>query len=142
MREKPLVLVLDDEDVFLEIASLKLGTAGFSTVTTNDAQDALIKAETLQPDFILSDVYMPQGLSGWEFARALHENHKTKGIKFAFFTSLRDPWAGLEDAEHKKILREMGNVPILSKTNDVEFLADRILKLMSSSQEEAGPGMA
>lgn len=41
MRPKPLVLIVDDEEVFLEIASVKLNADGFETATAQNATDAL-----------------------------------------------------------------------------------------------------
>jgi CheY-like chemotaxis protein len=130
MRPKPLVLLVDDEDAFLEIAGAKLQSYGFDTVAVKDAHEALRKAESLHPDFVLSDVYMEPGPSGWDFARELHENPRTRDIKFAFFTSLRDPWLELK-RNQEDILKELGGPPVfLSKMDDVDNLAERVLKIL------------
>ena len=105
MRERPLVLLIDDEEIFLEIASVKLQADGLDTVMTQDFEDAIVKAETLMPDFILSDIFMPPGRSGWELALELRKNPKTRAIKFAFFTSLRDPWLEFKGAERRMCYR-------------------------------------
>jgi CheY-like chemotaxis protein len=130
MRPKPLVLLVDDEDDFLEIASVKLQARGFDTVTTQDPHEALRKAESLQPDFVLSDIYMVPGPNGWDFIRELHQNPKTRNIKFAFFTSLRDPWLELKH-DQAQILAELGGPPVfLSKLDDVDKLADRVMQML------------
>ena len=61
MREHPLILLIDDEDNFLEIASVKLQANGFETIIVHTVPEALSKAEELLPDVILSDIYMPPG---------------------------------------------------------------------------------
>lgn len=129
MREEPLVLIVDDEAVFLEIASKKLQADGFATALAEDARDALAKAEALLPDLVLSDIYMPPGPSGWELAIELHRNPKTREIKFAFFTSLRDPWMEF-GGSRARVTAELGNVTFLSKNDDVPLLGDRVRHLL------------
>lgn len=131
-RERPLVLLVDDEEVFLEIASTKLKTEGFLTVVAYTVTDALTKAEELLPDLILSDVYMPPGPNGWEFALEIRRNPKTRNIRFAFFTSLRDPWAELKK-EHASAAQELGRVTFFSKMDDVDHLADLVGKLIAEA---------
>ena len=132
MRSKPLVLIVDDEEVFLEIASMKLQAGGFETVLSEDIQDALAKADALLPDLVLSDVYMPPGPSGIEFALELRRNPRTRKIKIAFFTSLRDPWAELTH-DRAEAMAELGPVVFLSKTDDVDALASEISRLVNAS---------
>jgi len=129
MRDKPLVLLVDDEEVFLEIASIKLQADGFETISTRDVRDALEKAERLLPDLVLSDIYMPPGPTGWDLALELRRNPKTRDIKVAFFTSLRDPWAELR-GDHKAIAAELGHVTFFSKTDDVDVLAERVMRII------------
>lgn len=130
MRTQPFVLLVDDEEIFLEIASVKLHANGFMTAIANDVRDALEKAESLQPDLVLSDIYMPPGPSGWELALKLRHNPKTCAIKLAFFTSLSDPWLEMPKEERQKITSELGNVVFLSKTDDVDTLATGVSRLI------------
>ena len=53
----------------------------------------------------------------------------TVEIKIAFFTSLHDPWAELR-ADHNAVLGELGRVTFLSKTDDVDALAERVMSLI------------
>jgi CheY-like chemotaxis protein len=136
MRTNPLVLLVDDEEVFLEIASVKLRAEGLETIMTQDFRDALEKAERLLPDLVLSDIYMPPGPSGWELALELRRNPKTREIKIAFFTSLRDPWMELRRERKAAVAAELGKVTFLSKTDDVEVLAERVMDLIGRSVNE------
>jgi len=129
MREKPLVLLIDDEEVFLEIASMKLSSGGLETLITRNITEALRKAEDLLPDLVLSDIYMPPGPNGWELALELKRNPKTKQLKIAFFSSLRDPWLEIK-ADREKLIAELGAVTFLSKMDDVDVLAERVWQLI------------
>ena len=131
MRTPPLILLVDDEEQFLEIASLKLRGKGFETVTTNDGRDAIAKAEELLPDLVLSDIYMVPGMNGWEVALELKHNPKTREIKLAFFTTLRDPWLDIPVEARDKIMAELGGVVFLNKVDDVEVLPEKLNHLLS-----------
>jgi CheY-like chemotaxis protein len=126
MRERPLILLIDDE-VFLEIASVKLLSDGFEVKITRSVSEALEKAEEFQADLVLSDIYMPPGPNGWEFALALRRNPKTKQIKIAFFSSLRDPAMEFPQSTRAIILSELKDIPIFSKMNDVEYWTNKLL---------------
>lgn len=130
MRLQPLIILVDDENDFLEIASLKLQKKGFETVATSDVHVALAKAEELQPDLVLSDIFMVPGPNGWEFALELHRNPKTRDIKLAFFTSLRDPWTEIPVEARDKVAAELGHPVFLSKISDVETLGERVNELL------------
>lgn len=130
MRTPPLVLLIDDESEFLEIASLKLKGSGFETFATTDGHEAILKAEELQPDLVLSDIFMVPGPNGWELALELKRNPKTRDIKLVFFTSLRDPWSEIPHEAREKVAAELGHPIFLSKIDDVEVLGERISKIM------------
>ena len=68
MRAKPLILIVDDEENFLEIFSAKLQAAGFETVTAKNEAEAVQKSKELMPDLILMDIFMPPGLTGTDIA--------------------------------------------------------------------------
>ena len=86
-RSSPLVLLVDDEEAFLEIASMRLTAAGFTIVATHDAQEALIKVREVRPDLVVSDIYMPPGLNGWELAMALQDDPMTCDIPITLFST-------------------------------------------------------
>ncbi len=134
MREKPLVLLVDDEEIFLEIVSVKLQASGFDTDSARSAREAVEKAERLLPELVLSDIYMPPGASGWELAFELRENPKTRDIKIAFFTSLRDPWTVAPSDQLDKITSELSNVAIFNKAEDVGFLPAKLSALIKDTQ--------
>ncbi len=129
MRERPLVLLLDDEEDFLEIASTQLRSKGFETVITHSVPEALAKAEEPLPDLILSDIYMPPGPNGWDFALLVTHNWKLKNVRFAFFTSLHDPRGAIEQSE-LAARTELKNIPVFSKIDDVGDLGKKVEALL------------
>jgi len=132
MRTQPLVLLVDDESDFLEIASLKLKGSGFDTFTTTDPREAIAKTEELQPDLVLSDIYMIPGPNGWEVALELKQNPKTREVKIAFFTTLRDPWMEIPVEARATFTAALGQPIFLSKVDDVERLGERITAIIEA----------
>ena len=68
--ERPLVLVVDDEDAIVEVLRRLIERWGYRTGVAHDATEALAAARTLHPRVVLMDVVMPQ-MNGFEAARRL-----------------------------------------------------------------------
>ncbi len=64
-REKPLILVVDDEHPARELLVSYLAPEGYETATASSGAEALEKARELRPDAITLNMLMP-GKSGWE----------------------------------------------------------------------------
>src|SRR5688572_15768968 len=68
------LFVIDDNELFREMAVELLSENGYAMREFNDAQDALNALQTGDlPDLIITDVNMPQ-LNGVKFAKILREN--------------------------------------------------------------------
>ncbi|HVM77218.1 MAG TPA: hypothetical protein VMU07_03645 [Candidatus Paceibacterota bacterium] len=129
MESRPVILLVDDEDAFLDIAETQLAAEQFATVRAKGAIEGFEKALEVLPNFILSDIFMPPGPNGWELALELHQNAKTKEIPFAFFTSLRDPWSEARH-NHEAIRALFGRVIFFSKTDDIPTFASRVATMV------------
>lgn len=128
MRNKPLILVVDDEKDLLEIMSLKLSSAGFDPVVAYNAKEAVDAAEKLHPDLILMDIHMP-GASGTDAALAIKQNPETKNIKIAFLSSLKDPWP-TTFADRDKLTKELGIEEYIDKSSDLGTTVARVKEIL------------
>src|SRR6185369_13853102 len=63
-RERPLILVADDDNNFREVVVTKLTASGFDVTPAKSGDEALAKAKEVQPDLALLDINMPPGPSG------------------------------------------------------------------------------
>ncbi|MBI4363859.1 MAG: response regulator [Candidatus Latescibacteria bacterium] len=69
---KGTVLVVDDEDLVLQVASDLLRHLGYSVLTSPSGEKAIERIRSgLMPDLVLLDVIMP-GLGGVETFRTIH----------------------------------------------------------------------
>jgi DNA-binding NtrC family response regulator len=89
MAEKPVVLVVDDEPLNVDLLEQELGAAGYDTIAASGGGDALAIAANRHPDLILLDVMM-SGMDGYETCRRLKSNEATRVIPVIFVTALSD----------------------------------------------------
>ncbi|MEX2503534.1 MAG: response regulator [Egicoccus sp.] len=68
--ERPVVLVVDDEEDVLVLCRVNLEFEGYEVVEASDGEEALAKARRHRPDVVLLDVMMP-GLDGWQVLTAM-----------------------------------------------------------------------
>ena len=131
MREKPLVLIADDEQNLSEIFSTKLTASGLDTVVVGNGEDAIKKAEEVMPDLVLMDIKMG-GIGGIDAALTIRENPKTEGIKIAFFTSQADPFPGFSGVgNNEQTARELGLDDFLQKTDDLDVNVEKIKGILA-----------
>ena len=85
-RTIPLVMVVDDSLTVRKITSRMLLREGFEVATAKDGVDGLQQLQDIEPDIILLDIEMPR-MDGFEFARNVRADAKTKGIPIIMITS-------------------------------------------------------
>lgn len=129
MRQPPLILIIDDERDFLEIAAAYLKRAGFAVETIDKVSDSFKKAQEILPDLILLDINMPD-INGTEALIDFLKNPATKNLKIAFFTNLTVPWPGIK-SDPEQFARGLGAVGLLNKTTDIDNLAERVKGILS-----------
>ena len=86
VRTVPLVMVVDDSLTVRKITSRMLLREGFEVATAKDGVDGLQQLQDIEPDIILLDIEMPR-MDGFEFARNVRADAKTKGIPIIMITS-------------------------------------------------------
>ena len=128
MREKPLVLIVDDEKDLCEIMAMKLGASGFDPVVAYNAKEAVDAAQKLHPDLILMDIHMP-GETGTDAALQILQNPGTKDIKVAFLSSLKDPWPSTM-SDRDKLAKEIGVRDYIDKTDNLDAVVSRVREVL------------
>jgi len=76
MSEKtgPRVLLVDDEEQFLDVLSQRLGTRGIDAETSTSGEEALVKIKNRKFDAIVLDVMMP-GIGGIETLKQIRKEY-------------------------------------------------------------------
>ena len=81
-----LVMVVDDSLTVRKITGRMLAREGYEVAAAKDGVDALQQLQDIRPDCILLDVEMPR-MDGFEFARNVRADAKTRGIPIIMITS-------------------------------------------------------
>ena len=116
MKDKPVILVVDDQLQNIELLEAYLVPQGYEIVKAASGEEALEKLVHNQIDLILLDVMMPK-MSGIEVLEKLRADEKTKAIPVVMVTVLKE-------TEDKVKALEAGCDDFISKPFDkVELLA-------------------
>ena len=122
VRERPLILAVDDYPENLEIVRVRLELQGYDVVTAANGREALERAYDLHPDVILLDIVMPE-MDGIAVTKKLKADEAMRAIPLVLFTAkseIQDIVAGLE----------AGGDDYLTKPFDQATLVARVRSLM------------
>lgn len=86
MRERPLVLVVDDDENLLELVRDILASRKIDAVTATNGVEGVEVARERRPDLVVLDVMMP-GLDGYKACALLKQDPGLKGIPVLMFTA-------------------------------------------------------
>lgn len=89
MRERPLILVVDDLSDNIEIVRLRLESHAYDVITAADGLEALVQVRAHLPDLILLDVMMPR-LDGIETVKRLKADASLPFIPVVMLTAQSD----------------------------------------------------
>jgi EAL domain-containing protein (putative c-di-GMP-specific phosphodiesterase class I)/CheY-like chemotaxis protein len=124
MEAKKQILVIDDEQDFLEIISFTLENAFYGVMTASSPEEGLEKAK-LNPDLILLDLKMP-GMNGHEVCKRLKEDLSTMHIPVIILTSSGDTLDKVQAFN-------LGVVDFINKQFPIEEILVRIKSVLRRS---------
>lgn len=127
-NKKARILVADDDEFYRRIYSDMLGELGHECMTVDNGLEALEKAASYKPDALIIDVVMP-GMSGFEVAKRMKEDHSTMHIPVLIVTSLTDRDSKLKGLNN-------GADELLSKPVDEAEFQIRIRNLLKVKKYE------
>jgi adenylate cyclase len=122
MRDRALILTVDDEPANLALLSKLLGREGYDIVEAVDGPSALAAIAMHAPDLVCLDVMMP-GLDGIEVCQRLRRQPDRAGLPILLLTALDRP-------EDKVRGLEAGANDFLTKPFDQSELAARVRSLL------------
>lgn len=130
------ILVVDDDKNICELLRLYLEKEGYSVILANNGEEALVKFNALNPDFILLDIMLPT-IDGWQVCREIRKKSNVPIIMLTAKGETFDKVLGLElgaddyvvkpfDAKEiiariKAINRRIGNSTQVSESKEVVY---------------------
>lgn len=89
MKDKPVILVVDDQPQNIELLEVYLVPQGYEIVKAANGEEALEKLYGNQIDLILLDVMMP-GMDGFEVIRRVRQDNTHRLLPIILVTALRE----------------------------------------------------
>jgi len=123
MIEKFKILVADDNPDKRLLLTVALHEADYEVLCVNDGNAALRSIETLQPDLVIADVFLPK-VDGYELARRIRSNPQTKFIPVVLLAT------GHMDAEDARRSAEVGALAYITDPTDIDLLLGRVQTLL------------
>src|SRR5271156_965866 len=115
------ILLVDDENDFIELLRYKLAGQGCDFLVANDGVHALSQARQFKPDLILLDILLPD-LDGLSVCEILKRQPSTKKIPVIFMSAL--------SSEVTKRTAAMQAEDFFTKPLDLERLVNRVRSLL------------
>jgi len=126
-----LILLVDDDQDFLEILSTKLKDQGFNIETAKNGKEALEKLQHIKPDLIILDVMMPE-MDGIDTAIELAKNFNLNEVKFIFLTNYGDDnWPQeISLKVDENFAKQIGALAYIRKQQPLENIIETLNKLL------------
>jgi len=106
-NESPLVLIVDDEPLALDMAEMTLLRNGFRAIKARGGEEGLALVFSENPDIVLLDITMPD-IDGFEVFQKIRNKQEYESLPVIFVTA-RD------DLEHKVKGLELGAIDYITK---------------------------
>ena len=126
MKDKPDILVVDDDPNIARLVELYLEKEGFAVRTAARGDDAVLEFRRLPPDMILLDVMLP-GMDGYQVLKAVR---KSGAIPVIMLTASADRDSIIKASQYKVedyIRNELDTRVPPSDDDDIEAVNDSYL---------------
>ncbi len=127
------VLIIDDNDLNIQLATFVLSQAEFTIDCAADATLGLAKITECRPDVILMDIQMP-GVDGLTLTRRLKADPATRHIVVVAFTAY-----AMKGDEAK--MRAAGCDGYIAKPIDVATFAQKVRSYLAAEANAGAPGI-
>jgi DNA-binding response OmpR family regulator len=135
VRERPLILIVDDNPANLDIFETRMASYGYDIVTARDGIEGLNLAKEHEPDLILLDIMMPK-MDGIEVCKRLRADTSVPFIPIILITAkteAADIVAGLEAGGDEYLTKPVDHRALTARVKSML----RIKELHDRTQEQA-----
>lgn len=120
------VLLVDDEEDFVDIVRTRLESNGFEVAVAYDGEEALEKVKEEKPDIIILDIVIPK-VNGFDVCRKLKNDQAYKGIPIIMLTAKFQ-------ANDIKFGEAVGANAYITKPFEPQILVDKMYELLKKNK--------
>ena len=131
MKDKPVILVVDDQPQNIELLEAYLVPQGYEIVKAANGEEALGKLSGDQIDLILLDVMMP-GMNGYEVCKKIKSDSDNTFLPIVMLTALDNRQAkieGLETGADDFLNKPFSEIELVARIKNllkIKFLHDEV----------------
>ena len=121
MKDKPVILVVDDQPQNIDLLEAHLVPQGYEIITAASGEEALDKLSGNPIDLMLLDVMMPE-MNGFEVTRRVRQDNTHRLLPIILVTSLReteDRVKGIEAGCDDFISKPLEKIEILARVRSL-----------------------
>lgn len=119
-RDRPLVLVVDDNPQAAEILARHLDIGGFRSELARTGPEALTMARDLKPVAITLDILLPE-IDGWEVLNRLKADESTRNIPVVVVSVIDNPALGRALGAFDYFVKPVDAKALLSRLSEYTF---------------------
>lgn len=127
------VLIVDDDKNICDLLRVYLEKEGYSTIISNDGNEAMVKFDLLNPDIVLLDVMLP-GIDGWQICKEIRKTSNTPIIMLTAKSEVFDKVLGLELGADDYIVKPFDTKEVLARIKAVSRRSGKIHKSIESQE--------
>jgi len=101
MKDKPYILIVDDDPDILEGILMILETQPYHLATARDGKQCMVMINEEVPDVLILDLLMPR-MDGWGVIREMRSNPRFARVPIMILSTV------IEDASHRRYELETG----------------------------------
>lgn len=121
------VLIVDDDKNICDLLRVYLEKEGYSTIISNEGNEAMVKFNSLNPDIVLLDIMLP-GMDGWQICKEIRKASDTPIIMLTAKSEIFDKVLGLELGADDYIVKPFDTKDVLARIKAVARRSGKLPK--------------
>lgn len=121
------VLIVDDDKNICDLLRVYLEKEGYSTIISNEGNEAMVKFNSLNPDIVLLDIMLP-GMDGWQICKEIRKASDTPIIMLTAKSEIFDKVLGLELGADDYIVKPFDTKEVLARIKAVAKRSGKLPK--------------
>lgn len=121
------VLIVDDDKNICDLLRVYLEKEGYSTIISNEGNEAMVKFNSLNPDIVLLDIMLP-GMDGWQICMEIRKASDTPIIMLTAKSEIFDKVLGLELGADDYIVKPFDTKEVLARIKAVARRSGKLPK--------------